>query len=108
MICALTTRRIADGQADAFIEKFSQGPESMPDGMMDKFDAIYACRKTDDPNVILTFGLFDGTIEEMHALQSRDERTSQLEKIDPLVDDVLIDGSFEVVHEFVSEMSPAG
>lgn len=108
MICALTTRRIADGQADAFIEKFGQGPENMPDEMIDKFKAVYACRKTDDPNVILTFGLFDGTIEEMHALQSRDERKNQLENIDPLVDDVLIDGSFEVVREFVSEMSPAG
>ncbi len=107
MICAMTARRIADGQSDTFIDKFGEAPENMSDEMIDKFTAVYACRNTKDPNIILTFGLFDGTIEEMHELQSRDERVSQLEHIDPLVEDVLIDGSFEVVREFVSEMSPA-
>lgn len=107
MICAMTTRRIADGQSDLFIEKFGETPENMSDEMIDKFKAVYACRNTKDPDIILTFGLFDGTLDEMHELQSRDERVSQLEHIDPLVEDVLIDGSFEVVREFVAEMSPA-
>ncbi|MGB0871508.1 MAG: hypothetical protein ACPGYP_00045 [Solirubrobacterales bacterium] len=107
MICAMTARRISDGRVDEFIEKFGEKPQKMPDEIVEKFKAVYACRQADDPNVVLTFGLFDGTIEELRALEHRDERTQQLDMIDPLVEDVLIDGSFEVVREFISEMSPA-
>jgi hypothetical protein len=56
---------------------------------------------------VLTFGLFDGSLEEFRELQSGEERTEQLENIDPLIEDVLLDGSFEVQHEFVSEWSRA-
>lgn len=105
MICALTVRRIEPGKTEEFIEKFGSGPERIPEEIREKFKAVYACRDTKDPNVILTFGLFNGTIEEFKSLQSGDERSTQLESIDPLVQDVLIDSSFEVLHEFVSEFA---
>lgn len=107
MICALTARRIADGQVDEFIEKFTGSGEDMPEEIRDKFKAVYACRDVDDPNVILTFGLFKGTIEELRELQGADIRTEQLEGINPLVQEVLIDSSFEVLHEFVGESAGA-
>jgi hypothetical protein len=106
MICALTARRIEGGKTEEFIEQFSQGPENFPDEIRDKFKAVYACRDVNDENVILTFGLFDGTIDELRGLQSRGEREDQLDRIEPLVDEVLFDSSFEVLREFVSEMAP--
>lgn len=107
MICAMTARRIADGRTDEFISAFSNGPENIPSEIADKFTAIYACQDTKDPNIVLTFGMFDGTPEEWSEIQTNDARREQLEKIDPLVEEILIDRSFEVVREFVSEMSPA-
>lgn len=105
MICALTARRIESGQTEEFLDAFSQGPENFPDEVREKFRAVYACRDVNDENVILTFGLFDGTIEEMRALQTRGERGEQLDRIEPMVEEVLFDSSFEVLHEYVSEMA---
>jgi hypothetical protein len=101
----MTARRIEPGKTEEFIEKFGAGPESIPEEIREKFKAVYACRDVKDPDVILTFGLFDGTIDEFRALQAGEDRGSQLESIDPLVNDVLIDGSYEVLHEFVSEFA---
>lgn len=108
MICAMTARRIADGRVEEFIEAFSNGPDNIPPEIAAKFKAIYACRDTKDPNVVLTFGLFDGSAEELQSIQSTGAREDQLAAIDPMVEEVLLDSSFNVVREFVSEMSPAG
>ncbi|MBI5311446.1 MAG: hypothetical protein HZB14_10555 [Actinobacteria bacterium] len=107
MICALTARRIADGKTSEFIEAFSTGADNMPDAIRDRFKAVYACRDVNDPQVILTFGLFDGTLDELRALQDEDVRTEQLNAMGPLIEDVLFDSSFEVLHEFVGESSAA-
>jgi hypothetical protein len=103
MICALTARVVTEGKSDEFIEQFAGGAEDMPDEIRERFQAVYACKDVTDPNVVLTFGLFDGTIEELREIQKTDSRSEQLENIDPLIEDVLIDGSFEIVREFVSE-----
>ncbi|MGK2877001.1 MAG: hypothetical protein ACSLFF_00250 [Solirubrobacterales bacterium] len=105
MICAMTARRIAPGRSETFIETFGRAPEQIPPEIRDKFKGVYACRQVDDPDVILTFGLFDGTIDEFRALQGGSERDEQLDAIDPMIDEVLFDASFDVVHEFVSEMT---
>lgn len=107
MICALTARRIVDGKTEEFIEAFSSGADNMPDEVRDKFKAVYACRDVSDPQVILTFGLFDGTLDELRELQGNDIRTEQIDAMTPLIDDVLFDSSFEVLHEFVGESSAA-
>jgi hypothetical protein len=103
MICAMTARRITEGKSDEFIDKFTSDGDKMPAEMRDRFKGVYACRDVKDPNVILTFGLFDGSLEEFRQLQNADERTDQLERIDPLIEDVLIDGSFEVVKSMFHE-----
>lgn len=107
MICAMTARRITDGRVDEFIEKFGEAPEKIPEEIASKFKGVYACRDSEDPNVILTFGLFDGTLEAFRELQSGDERAEQLDQIAPMVEEVLIDSSFEVVRDLSPAMSPA-
>jgi hypothetical protein len=101
MICAITARQIQDGQTEEFLEKFSLGADQMPEEIRDRFVAVYACRDVRDPNKILTFGLFDGTIDELRDIQRTETRDEQLEGIEPLVEEVLFDGSFEVITEFV-------
>ena len=50
----------------------------------------------------ISFGLFDGTLDELRAAQERIGRQSQVERIDPHVEQVLLDGSYEVVEELGS------
>lgn len=101
MICALTARRIAEGRTDEFIEKFGGGADEMPDEIRERFQAVYACRDVTDPNTILTFGLFDGTIDELREIQGTGRREEQLDEIAPLIEETLFDGSFDVITEFV-------
>lgn len=102
MICAMTARRVSAGKAEEFIDTFVGGADEMPPDIREKFEGVYACQDVNDPDVVLTFGLFNGTIEELRALQSRDERAEQLENVDQLIEDILIDSSFEVIRS----MSP--
>lgn len=73
----------------------------MPAEIRDRFQAIYACRDVSDPNTILTFGLFDGTIDELREIQGTGSREEQLDGIAPLVEETLLGGSFEVITVFV-------
>ncbi|MFT4049349.1 MAG: hypothetical protein QM648_05855 [Solirubrobacterales bacterium] len=98
----MTARKVAHGKADEFFETFARGPETMPEEIRSKFKAVYACTSVDDPDEVLTFGLFDGTIEEFRDLQSQQGRSDQLESIDPLVEQVMFDDSFEVVRQMMN------
>lgn len=105
MICTLTARRISPGQSDEFLRRFEASADDMPSEIMDRWQAVYACRDTSDPDVILTFGMFDGTQEELREIMDGGDRERQLAEIAPLVAETLIDGSFEVIKEFVAESS---
>lgn len=107
MICALTARRIADGKTEEFLDAFTGGADEMPDEIRERFKGVYACRDVVDPNVILTFGLFNGTLDEFRELQSGENRDQQLDAMSPLIEETLFDSSFEVLHEFVGEGQPA-
>lgn len=103
MICAMTARRILPGRTDEFMETFMGSADTIPEEIRDRLKAVYACRQVDDPDVILTFGMFDGTLEEMRMLQAGDERHDQMERIEPFVEETLFTGSFEMLRDFVAE-----
>ena len=48
---------------------------------------------------MISFGLFDGTLEQLRDAQQRLARPEQVKRIDPHVQEVLLDGSYEVVEE---------
>ena len=52
-----------------------------------------------DPDVVISFGLFDGSVQELREAQARIGRQSQVDRIGPHVEQVLLDGSYEVVEE---------
>ena len=103
MICAMTARRIMSGRTDDFLEAFKGNAAEMPPEIRERFKTVMACRQVDDPNVIVTFGIFDGTLDEMRELQSQPVRAEQLNKIEPFIEEKIFDGSFEVLHDFVAE-----
>ncbi len=57
------------------------------------------CRDVADPDVVISFGLFDGSEPELREAQARLGRQSQVDRIGPHVQEVLLDGSYEVVEQ---------
>jgi hypothetical protein len=99
MICTLTARRLRPGSYDAFRQAWDPG--GAPPEVIGRWKRIYHVRDVDDQNVVISFGMFDGSLEELRDLQGQAGRDQQLARVDPLVDEVLLDGSYEVVEELV-------
>jgi hypothetical protein len=49
--------------------------------------------------VVISFGLFDGSAQELRDAQARLGRQSQVDRIGPHVEQVLLDGSYDVVEQ---------
>jgi hypothetical protein len=93
MICTLTARRLTPDSYDAF--RSAWDPGEAPAG----WRRIYHCRDVSDPDVVISFGLFDGTLEQLREAQQRLRRGEQVDRINPHVQEVLLDGSYEVIEE---------
>lgn len=98
MLCALTVRNLKPGTMEQFKQAF------IPDDMSDVpagWKHFYALQNVSDENQVITFGFFDGTLEELRA--SQEEGSSEYEErraaADELVESVGADGVFEVVEE---------
>jgi len=101
VICTLTARRLRPGAYEAFREAWD--PTRVRHDVLRQWTRIYHCRDVSDPDVVISFGLFDGSLEELREAQARLGRQSQVDRVDPQVEAVLLDGSFEVVEELVPE-----
>ncbi len=99
MICTLTARRLKPGSYEAF--RAAWDPADAPPEVIGRWRRIYHARDVDDEDVVLSFGLFDGTLDELRELQGQAGRGGQVDRIAPLVEEVLLDGSYEVVEEIV-------
>ena len=100
MLCALTVRKLKPGTMEEFRQAFAppEGVEA-PAG----WKQFYAIRNVADPNEIVTFGFFDGTLEELRASQRQQAEGGDYEQrraaVDELVESVGADGIFEIVEE---------
>jgi heme-degrading monooxygenase HmoA len=97
MFCALTVRKLKPGTMEDFKKAF------IPDDEMEAppgWKRFYALRNVNDENEVITFGLFDGTLEELRAgQQDSGEYDSRRAAADEFVESVGADGVFEVVEE---------
>lgn len=100
MICTLTARRLKPGAYDDFRAAWGQGGER-PEGT-ERWRRIYHCRDVEDENVVVSFGFFEGDLEELRETQRKVGRDEQVSSIEPYVEETLFDGSFEVVEELTS------
>jgi hypothetical protein len=60
---------------------------------------VCVCRDVTDENVALTFGFFEGTLEELRGIQQGSEGGPQSGQLSSHIEDVLLDGSSEVLVE---------
>jgi hypothetical protein len=96
MLCALTVRQLKPGTFERFAEEFgpreSEGP---PRGWV-RFDML---RDLADENRVVTFGFFDGTFDELERSQAESSYEERRAAVDDIVDEVVVNGVFEVVRE---------
>jgi hypothetical protein len=97
MICTLTARRLKPGSYDAFREAWDPG--DAPRELVARWNPIYHVRDVEDPDVVISFGMFNGSLEELRAIQAEFQRDEQVDRIGPHVEEVLLDGAYEVVEE---------
>jgi hypothetical protein len=96
MLVALTVRKVKPGKADDLVAAMDPGDREVPEG----WKRFYALRSLSDPDEIITFGFFDGTIEQLREGQSQQEGYQEMRaQTDPLVESIGADGIYEVFVE---------
>jgi hypothetical protein len=98
MLCALTVRKLKPGTMEQFKQAFIPDDDTnVPAG----WKRFYAVQNVNDENEIITFGFFDGSLEELRAGQqeSNGEYEKRRAAADEFVESVGTDGVFEVVEE---------
>ena len=100
MLCALTVRTLEPGTFDRFREAFMQAVDAddPPPGMV-RFNMI---RNVQNPDEVICFGMFDGTVEQLREVTGEGRRGEQLAAIAPFVADVGADGLYEVVEDLAA------
>jgi heme-degrading monooxygenase HmoA len=98
MICALTVRRLKPGTFDEFRTAFMarNDPDDPPEGWV-RFDMV---RNTDDPDEVICFGFYDGSVEELRASAGQEDYAEQQRDISEYVESVGADGLYEIVEEY--------
>lgn len=97
MICTLTARRLKPNSYDDF--RAAWDPGDAAEEVIGRWKNVYHCRDVDDENVVLSFGFFDGNLDELREVQQEFGRDRQVDSVEPFVEEILFDGSFEVVEE---------
>jgi hypothetical protein len=93
MLCALTVRRLKPDTFDDFKALWESVEE--PEG----WTHSYTVRNVEEKDEIVSFGFFDGSLDELHKSQHDFDYAGWRTKIDELVDSTSTDGIFEVVLE---------
>ena len=98
MLCALTVRKLKPGAMEEFKAAFMPpGDVEAPPG----WKRFYALRNAADENELITFGFFDGTLEELRASQQDSDGKYEERRAatDQFVESVGADGIYEIVDE---------
>ncbi len=109
MLCALTVRRLKPGTFEDFKAALRGGPiwpdpdaESTPSGSPDAPEGwrqFYALRNVENEDEVITFGFFDGSLDELRARQGAGGYGRRRQATDPLVESKVVDGVYEVLAE---------
>jgi hypothetical protein len=106
MLCAHTVRRLKPGAFDDFAKAFSPPDDVVaPTGWV-RFIMLRPLETTDE-DVVITFGFFDGTMEELDASQSDHGYADMLEAASPYIDYVVANGVYDVAVDRNQEVARA-
>jgi hypothetical protein len=103
MLCAHTVRKLRPGTFEQFAEAF-RPPEGTPPPGWVRFDLL---RGLADPDQVITFGFFDGTLEQLEATQDDHGYADRLAAAAPFVESVIVNGVYDVVVDYKTEGAPA-
>jgi hypothetical protein len=105
MVCALTVRTLKPGSFEDFRKAFMGAePDDPPEGFV-RFNMV---RGVDDPDEVICFGFFDGTVDELRRSAAEQGYEEQLAAIAPYVASVGTDGLYEVVEDWSATGSVTG
>ena len=93
MLCAHTVRRLKPGTFDRFAEAFMPAADEAPAGWV----RFHMLRGLADENEVVTFGFFDGTLDELQRSQDEADFDSRRDAIGPFVDAVIANGVYQIV-----------
>ena len=96
MLCALTVRRLKSGAFDDFRREWEKGDP--PPG----FTRAYTVRNVADPDEVISFGFFDGTLEDLRRAQQEFDYAGERSRTDEFVESTGADGIYEVVVELTA------
>jgi len=101
MICTLTARRLKPGTFEDFRAAWEPSEEQQGPGR--QWNPVYVCRDVNDEKVILSFGMFQGNLEELRQAQQEYKYDEEVERVSEYVDEVLLDGAYEVISEHTAD-----
>jgi hypothetical protein len=106
VVCALTVRTLKPGTFEQFREAFTPDgdPQNMPAGWVG-FNMI---RNTENPDEVICFGFFDGTVDELRRDADESGYDEQLKAVAPFVESVGTDGLFEIVEDVTPTPNTTG
>jgi hypothetical protein len=96
MLCALTVRKLKPGTLEDFKKAFAPDEDQEPPRGWKRF---YALQGLADENEVITFGFFDGTLEEMRANKADNDYDQRRAAAEEFVESVGTDGVFEIIEE---------
>lgn len=99
MLCAHTVRKLKPGTFEQFVEAFSPDREDAPAGWV----RFHMLRKLGAEDEVVTFGFFDGTLEELERSQKDAGYQDRRDSIDGFVDTVVANGVYEIVESWTTE-----
>ena len=97
MICTLTARRLKPGAYDEFRAAWEATYTTHDEAR--RWSRIYHARDLTDPDTVVSFGLFEGTADELRATQASMSGNTAGHLITPYVVTTLLDGAYEVIEE---------
>ena len=86
MLVLLTARRLKPGTFDEWRRAWE------PDEWPEQFSRAYVLRNRDDPDEVISFGVWEGSAEDLQALDSR----ARIERMADYVESKSIDGIYDV------------
>jgi heme-degrading monooxygenase HmoA len=98
MLCAHTVRRLKPGTFEQFAETFRPDQGAPAPGWV-RFDML---RGVQDENEVVTFGFFDGTLDELESSQEGAGYQERVDAIAEFVDAVVANGVYEIVVDWTA------
>jgi heme-degrading monooxygenase HmoA len=99
MLCAHTVRRLKPGTFDDFAKAFMPAADDAPAGWV----RFHMLRGLADENEVVTFGFFDGTLEELERSQDQTGFEEHRAAVEEYVDAVLVNGVYDIAVSLVPD-----